>query len=157
MLKLKLIEEDSYYCNFKEYYGLIDLVLPNNMNYYNFEKHYNNPNIVVLIIKKMCIGIVFPLYLAEKFNYITNVIKYNDHEEIYENGMKIVYIDEQWDIKKWNYIHIINFYSYLPYIIDKSCTYLEFRKLDKYKDHTLDIPNYDLNFLESLCWNIDLL
>ena len=42
MSKLKLIEEEYYECDFKEYYGIIDLVLPENMNYYNFEKYYNN-------------------------------------------------------------------------------------------------------------------
>lgn len=155
MSKLKLIEEEYYECDFKEYYGIIDLVLPENMNYYNFEKYYNNPNITVLIIKKMCIGIVFPLYIAEKFGYIKNVLKYNNYEEIYENGMKIVYIDEKWDIKKWNYIYIINFYNSLPYIIDKSCTFLELKKIDSIKNNKN--TNYDFYFLESLCWNIDLI
>ena len=34
-------------------------------------KYYHNPNIIVLIIESMCIGIVMPSHIAYKFKYIS--------------------------------------------------------------------------------------
>ena len=146
--------KDDYPCNLKEYFALIDLIVPPSLLYQNLEKYYNNPNVIVLIIEKMSIGIIFSLHIAEKFSYIANALKFNDFSYIYENGMKIVTISKEWDTKKWSYSKMLNFYKNLDKIENKNCQQLKI-KMDK----AIEIgcqPDFDIEFLNSLLWNAHL-
>ena len=78
----------------------------------------NNKNIVLLIIESMCIGIVMPIHIANKFSYIVNAIKYDEYIEIVKNGMKIVSISNEWDTKKWSMTRIMKFYIFF---INENC------------------------------------
>lgn len=149
--------EDNYPCNFKEYYGLMDLILPISMKYVNLEMYYNNSNIYVLIIEKMSLGIVMSRQIAEKFSYICNAIKYNEYAYIYEDGMKIITVSNSWDTKKWSYVKMLKFYENLSSIETKTCTQLENEvKEMKEKPYYTGGPGYDIEFLNSLLWNAHL-
>ena len=146
--------KDDYPCNLKDYFALIDLIVPPSLLYQNLEKYYNNPNVIVLIIEKMSFGIIFSLHIAEKFSYIANALKFNDFSYIYENGMKIVTISKEWETKKWSYSKLLNFYKYLKIIENKNCQQLKI-KMDKAIVNGYD-ADFDLEFLNSLLWNAHL-
>ena len=149
--------EDNYPCNFKEYYGLMDLILPISMKHVNLEMYYNNSNIYVLIIENMSLGIVMSKQIAEKFSYICNAIKYSEYEYIYEGGMKIITVSNSWDTKKWSYVKMLKFYENLSSIETKTCTQLENEiKEMKGKPYYTGSPGYDIEFLNSLLWNLHL-
>ena len=83
-IETSLFEDETpnydYKCSFMQYFGIIDLVVPNNSFTENkLEKYYIHKNIVVLIIESMAIGIVLNEHLAKKFKYIDNVIQYKDY------------------------------------------------------------------------------
>jgi hypothetical protein len=146
-----IISNEECEVDFMEYYGIIDIVLPPNLSSIDIEKYYKNPNIVILIIESMCLGIFMNLHIARKFKYIENSLKdTEDHEYVYENGMKIVRVPSEWNTLKWSYIKIQKFYKYLPYIDDLSIEELEIKGLDVKRGL---FPNFDYNFLESLLWN----
>ena len=146
--------KDDYPCNLKEYFSLIDLIVPPSLLYKNLEKYYNNPSIIVLIIEKMSVGIIFSLHIAEKFSYIVNAINFNEYSYIYENGMKIITIPKEWETKKWSYSKLLNFYKYLNIIENKNCRQL---KIKADKDIAIGCePEFDLEFLNSLLWNAHL-
>ena len=146
--------KDDYPCNLKEYFSLIDLIVPPSLVYEDLEKYYNNPNIIVLIIEKMSFGIIFSLHIAEKFSYIVNALKFNDYSYIYENGMKIITIPKEWETKKWSYSKLLNFYKNLYIIENKNCLQLEIKQ-DKAIVGGFE-PDFDLEFLNSLLWNAHL-
>ena len=107
--------EDDYKCNFKEYFGLIDLVHPIGMDVTNIEKYYNNPNIYVLIIRPMSLGIVMNKHVALQFKYIEGLIILKSYSVIYDDGMKIIKLDDTWDTSKWYYtkLSIILSHTYI--------------------------------------------
>ena len=146
--------KDDYPCNLKEYFSLIDLIVPPSLVYEDLEKYYNNPNIIVLIIEKMSLGIIFSLHIAEKFSYIVNALKFNEYSYIYENGMKIITIPKEWETKKWSYLKLLNFYKNLYMIETKTCQQLKIKQ-DKAIVGGFE-PNFDLEFLNSLLWNANL-
>ena len=139
----------DYKCSFNEYFGLIDLIVPNkSFTENNIEKFYIHKNIVVLIIESMALGIVLNEHLARKFKYIDNVIQYKDYSVIFEDGMKIIKISTEWDTRRWSYFKLKYFYSWVQDIENKSCTKIE----DEIKNNNFNLP-YDIHFLNSLCWN----
>ena len=142
---------DHYEVDFMEYFGIIDLVLPNNLSSNDIEKYYKNPNIVILIIESMCLGIFMNIHISKKFKFIDNCLKDpEDHECVYENGMKIVRVPSEWNTLKWSYIKIQKFYEHLPHIDDLSMEELELKRLDVQRGL---FPNFDYHFLDSLHWN----
>ena len=146
--------KDDYPCNLKEYYSLIDLIVPPSLVFENLEKYYDNSNIIVLIIEKMSLGIIFSLHIAEKFSYIANALKFNEYSYIYENGMKIVVIPKEWETKKWSYTKLQKFYNNLHKIESKNSEEL---KNEYYKTKKLGYDSdFDLEFLNSLLWNANL-
>lgn len=148
---------DDYPCNFKEYFGLMDLVLPTSMKYVDLEMYYNNSNIYVLIIEKMSVGLVMSRHIAEKFSYICNAVKYNEYEYIYEDGMKIITVSNSWDTKKWSYVKMLHFYDNLSSIETKTCYQLENYIKEREKNpYSTCAPRYDIEFLNSLLWNAHL-
>ena len=152
---IKCVLQDDYPCSFEEYFGLIELVVPNMFDKQNLEKYYNNPNIVVMIIEKMSLGILMSRHIAERFSYIQNAIKYNDYQYIYKTGMIIVTIPREWDTKKWLYTKIRRFYDNLEFIECKDCNQLRaIEKIRQYPDYICS--SIDLEFLESLLWNAHL-
>ena len=155
---INLSLKDNYECTFKEYFGLLNIIYPHKscITDYELEKYYNNPNIIVLIIEQMCLAIVMPYHLAIKFKYIDNIIKYKDYYVIYEEGMKIIKISNEWNINKWRYTKILNFYNWIIQIENKSCEELELETVQKKEDITYINPVFDINFLNALCWNHDI-
>ena len=136
-------------------YDILTIVVPENSSSFNLKDHIHNKNIILLIIESMCIGIVLPQHIANRFSYIVNSIKYNDYIQEYKNGMKIIKIDSEWDTRKWSYSKIRKFYKVLEHI--------ELYDVDKLKEKIcgfeLDFEtrtSIDINFLESLLWNANL-
>ena len=146
--------KDDYVCDLKAYYALIDLIIPRSIAKENLEKYYNNSNIIVMIIEKMCLGIFKSLHIAEKFTYIKNAIKYKDYSYVYENGMKIIIIPQEWDTRKWSYTKILRFYDNLHKFETKNYQEL---LLDQTTNIEIGYDNgVDLEFLSSLLWNSHL-
>lgn len=138
------------------YYGILNIIKPKTEMFFDIGAFCSNKNIVMLVIETMCIGIIMPLHIANKFKYIENAIKYEEFKQVRDNGMKIVSIGEEWDTKRWSYSKIKNFYNWLGEIETKSCSEIE----DEYKRNlsraSFMRPHYDMHFLSSLCWNNDL-
>ena len=136
--------------------NLLSLVFPKDMLVPRcIEACVNNKNIVLLIIESMCIGIVMPIHIANKFSYIVNAIKYDEYIEIVKNGMKIVSISNEWDTKKWSMTRIIKFYDIL-HEIENYCVEKIKEKMNNHEIIHIHKQNIDLNFLESLLWNANL-
>ena len=155
-IETSLFEDETpnydYKCTFMQYFGLIDLVVPNmSFTKYEIEKYYIHSNIVVLIIESMATGIVMNVHLAKKFKYIENAIEYKDYSVIFEDGMKIIKISTKWDTSLWSYFKIKNFYNWIDCIENKSLLVIEEEIKTKYCSNS-SIP-YDMQFLNSLCWN----
>lgn len=148
------MNNDSYY-TFKEYFGLVDLVLPRGITEETLENYYKNPNIVLVIIDSMCVGIIMTTHIAYKFDILFKKLNTlsADVSFFYEGGMKIVHIGTDIDTRSWKYFKILEFYNYLKYIDDKSCDELE---LEFVRGPNTPPPIYDLNFLKALKWNDDI-
>ena len=139
----------DYKCGFMEYFGIMDLITINStITKYNIENYYIHSNVVVLIIENMSLGIVMNAHLANKFKYIQNAIQYKDYSVIFENGMKIIKIPTAWETSNWSYFKLRNFYTWIEMLENKAI------------DHVAEGPfknSIDKEFLDSLCWNTDLL
>lgn len=139
----------DYKCGFMEYFGIMDLIsLNSSITKYNIEQYYIHSNVIVLIVESMSLGIVMNSHLANKFKYIQNAIKYKDYSVIFENGMKIIKIPKAWETNNWSYFKLRNFYDWIQMIENKS--------IDDLAEGSLK-ESIDKEFIDSLCWNTDLL
>ena len=100
----------------------------------------------------MALGIVLNEHLAKKFKYIDNVIQYKDYSVIFEDGMKIIKISTEWDTRRWSYFKLKDFFNWIGSVENKSCSKIE-EELSTCKYD----PGYDVEFLNSLCWNTHLI
>ena len=139
----------DYKCGFMEYFGIMDLIsIDSKVTNYNIEQYYIHSNVVVLIVEAMSLGIVMNDHLARKFKYIENAINYKDYSVIFENGMKIVKIPKAWETKSWSYFKLRNFYTWIEMLENKT---IDDVAEGSFKD------SIDKEFMDSLCWNTDLL
>ena len=139
-----------------QYYGILNIIKPKSDMFFDIGSYCCNKNIVLLVIETMCIGIIMPLHIANKFKYIENAIKYEEYRQVRENGMKIISVDEKWDTKLWSYSKIKNFYGWLGDIEMKSCNELEEEYNKKITQVSFMRPCYDMHFVSGLCWNNEL-
>mgnify|MGYP000235827487 CR=1 FL=1 len=138
------------------YYGILNIVKPKSDMFFDIGAYCSNKNIVMLVIETMCIGIIMPLHIANKFKYIENAINYGEFKQVRDNGMKIVSIGEKWDTRRWSYSKIKNFYNWLSDIETKTCSEIEVQYKRTISQASFMRPHYDMHFLSSLCWNNDL-
>jgi hypothetical protein len=141
-------------CDIREYFGLIDIVLPKNMKQDNLQKYFVNKNMVFMIIETMCLALLMPLHIANRFAFVKNCIKYSDYSIIFDNGMKIIKIPQEWNTQQWSYVKLLRFYDILPEFELLSHEDIE-SKLDD-TSSTNGYVSFDPHFLSSLCWNINM-
>lgn len=111
----------------------------------------NNPNIFILVIRNMAIGIVMVRSIAERFGFIRKMIQYNEEERFRNYAVNIIVIYEQWDTSNWYYTRVARFYEYLDFIEDKTVEYMISKESTATKAYRVDT-----NFLLSLLWNNEL-
>ena len=135
--------------------NVVDVVVPPGISVCNVYDYVRNPNLNILVIECMCLGIILNDHIANKFQYIQNINKYDEDEieRVTPDGMKIYTINKEWDTRKWSYTKISKFYKYIHEIENMSCSQIEehLKKRD-YKNNEY----VDYHFLESLCWNNDI-
>jgi len=100
-LKLKLdLNIDEFITDIDGNVNFVEMI------YYNF----NNPNKILLIIEDMSLGIIMTKHIANKFQYIKNILEYSEKENMgihkdytYQDyPIKIIKIDKEWDTSKWS-------------------------------------------------------
>lgn len=135
--------------------NIVDVIVPPGIYKCNIYDHVHNPNLNIIIIESMCLGIIINDHIANKFQYIKNINKYDedDIERVTPDGMKIYRINKEWDTRKWSYTKISRFYNYFDEIENMSCSEIGENIKDR---HIYYIKNIDYHFLESLCWNNDI-
>ena len=130
--------------------NLIKIIVPENDNVSKNDMIWMsllNPNMNLLIIESMCIGIVMTDYMANNFGYIRSIKNYDTPLKYKKFSIKIVIIDSNWDIYNWNNVNLERFYySMADNIIGKQLE--EIKNFDSWKVETIDIK-----FLEALSWN----
>ena len=135
--------------------NVVDVVVPPGISICNLYDYVSNPNLNLLVIECMCLGIIMNDHIANKFQYIQNINKYDEDEieRVTPDGMKIYIISREWDIRKWSYTKISKFYNYISEIENMSCSEIE----EKIKNGCIYYTkNIDYHFLNSLCWNNDI-
>ena len=140
-------------CDIREYFGLIDIIVPASMKYQNLQKYFVNKNMVFMIIETMCLALLMPLHVANRFAFVQNCIKYSDYSIIFDNGMKIIKIPPEWNTEHWSYVKLLQFYDILPEIelLSHECIESKINSLSNG-----DYVRFDPHFLSSLCWNVNM-
>ena len=61
----------------------------------------------------MSLGIVMNKHVALQFKYIEGLIILKSYSVIYDDGMKIIKLDDTWDTSKWYYTKQNHFIAHL--------------------------------------------
>lgn len=143
------------YIRFMSNLHITQLILPPNESKLQYTDDFYicncNPHLTVVIIEKMSLGIVMTDYLANQFDYIRCILERQQHKTFAFTNMKVVIINEEWDIHLWNQYKLERFYNYMYSYISK---YNTINALKNSIDDSPFIKDYiDFHFLESLSWN----
>ena len=120
---------------------------------------FNNPNMVLLIIEDMCLGIIMTDHIATKFQYIKQTLEYRKENRLsaikiptYLNfPIKIIKIDKNWDTNNWNYYKISRIY--FEGVFDKIETYSLKEAINYFKKNIWLKKDACFNFLTALSWH----
>ncbi len=120
---------------------------------------FNNPNMVLLIIEDMSLGIIMTDHIANKFEYIKQTIEYRKENRLSTNKIptylnlpiKIIKIDKNWDTSNWNYYKLTKIYN--NSIFDKIETYSLKEAINYYKSNEYLERFVCFNFLTTLSWH----
>ena len=106
----------------------------------------HNPNMYLLIIESMCLGIIMTDHLAENFAYIRGLKKYHTFIKYKKYNIKVLKINSHWDTSNWNSDKLERFHSDMThYILGNQIE--DIKQLDSWILEKLDI-----RFLEALSW-----
>ena len=120
--------------------------LPSNNKIELIWNYINNPNMYLIIIESLCLGIIINDHLANNFGYIRGMKEYANFEKYNKYKIKIIRISNKWDTSKFNISKLKSFYNMETYINNKSLEYI--KKEDEWIKDKIDI-----NFLEALSWS----
>ena len=110
----------------------------------------NNTHLTILIIQKMSLGIIMTDHTANQFGYIKCILEKGQHTIVSGSKLKIVTIDEQWDIHQWNPFKINRFYYDMS---DYMQRHRSIASLQEYiQEHEWVKDKVDIAFLETLSW-----
>ena len=120
---------------------------------------FNNPNMVLLIIEDMCLGLIMTDHTANKFQYIKQTLEYRKEERLSANNIpkylnfpiKIIKIDKKWDTYNWNYYKISRIY--IEDVFNKIETYSLNEAINYYKKNDYLKNDVCFNFLNALSWH----
>ena len=120
---------------------------------------FNNPNMALLIIEDMCLGIIMTDHIATKFQYIKQTLEYREENKLSANPIptylnfpiKIIKIDKKWDTNNWNYYKISRIY--IEGIFDKIETYSLKESINYLKKNKWLKKDVCFNLLTALSWH----
>ena len=120
---------------------------------------FNNPNMVLLIIEDMCLGLIMTDHIATKFQYIKQTLEYREGNQLSANPIptyldfpiKIINIDKKWDTRIWNYHKISRIY--FEGVFDKIEHYSLKEAIKYFKKNKWAKNDACLNFLTALSWH----
>jgi len=120
---------------------------------------FNNPNMVLLIIEDMCLGLIMTDHIATKFEYIKQTLEYRKESQLSANPIptyldfpiKIIKIDKNWDTRIWNYYKISRIY--FEGVFDKIEHYPLKEAINYFKKNKWVKNDVCLNFLTALSWH----
>jgi len=122
----------------------------NNTYHQDLFNNLYNPNMCMIIIEDMCLGIIINNHTAIKFDYIKNVC--NKYSNVYyypPYKCKIYRIDSGWDTSKWDYYSLLNSTNMFEHIAGKNIQQV---RLQSDREGYTRYKNY-IPFLEALSWN----
>ena len=108
--------------------------------------YINNPNMYLIVIESLCLGIIITDQMANSFGYIRSIREYGKFEKYNKYQIQIVRISNKWDTSKFNNLKLKHFYNMEPYITNKSINYIK-------EEEEWIKSKIDINFLEALSWS----
>ena len=145
----------------KKYYNLKTEL---NINYISMESqdipeywfnevliNMDNPNMYLLIIENMSLGIILNNHIAEKFGYIRTITEHNETKNHKNYKIKIINIDKKWDTSKWSYYKIRGIPSRFQDLENKNISQIQ----EFLNEHSYMNDLVDIEFLKSLSWGDD--
>lgn len=142
----------------KKYYNLKKEL---NINYISMESqdipeywfnevliNMDNPNMYLLIIENMSLGIILNNHIAEKFGYIRTITEHNEIKNHKNYKIKIINIDKKWDTSKWSYYKIRLINSRFQDLENRNIAQIQ----EYMDDHSYISDLIDIEFLKSLSW-----
>ena len=112
------------------------------------ENTYNalyNPNLCLVVIQDMAIGIFLTMHMAKNFGYIRMIVERNEYKTLQQKTSCIVItIDDKWDTSKWSYDKLSRFHNSMGSHISDST-------LENIKNtESWVLQHIDIAFLEAL-------
>lgn len=141
---------ERHYYKTKHLLHVTHFVVPNGYDNTtdSIENAYNalyNPNLCLVVIQDMAIGIFLTMHLAKKFGYIRMILERYEYKTLQQKTSCIVItIDNKWDTSKWCYDKLSRFHNSMGSYISDS-TLENIQNEDSWKLQHIDIP-----FLEAL-------
>lgn len=115
------------------------------------ENTYNalyNPNLCLVVIQDMAIGVFLTMHFAKKFGYIRMILEKNEYKTLKQKTSCIVItIDNKWDTSKWCYDKLSRFHNSMGSYISDS-TLENIQNEDSWK-----LQHIDVAFLEALSFD----
>ena len=108
----------------------------------------DNPNMYLLIIENMSLGIIINNHIAEKFGYIRTLKEHNEIKYHKNYKIKIINFDKKWDTTKWSYYKLRSIVSRFNDIENKNISQI----IEFINDHSYMGELIDIEFLTSLSW-----
>lgn len=119
--------------------------------FYEVLINFNNPNMYLLIIENMSLGIILNNHIAEKFGYIRTITQHNEIKTYKNYNIKIINIDKNWDTSKWSYYKIKSIHSRFNDLENKNISQI----IEFMNDHSYMNDLIDIEFFKSLSWGND--
>ena len=106
----------------------------------------DNPNATIIVIKAMCMGIIFTDHTLHKMEYFRSIVK--DRFQMCDGYRgKYYVVGTDWDTSRWSMGKLKNIHFWISHIDNLS--------MDHIKQTTPLIPceRPDIAFLEAMSWN----
>ena len=111
----------------------------------------NNPNMYLMIIENMSLGIIMNNHIAENFGYIRTISEHNEVKYYKNYKIKIVNINKEWDTSKWSYYKIRGIVNRFHDLENKNISDIE----HNIHNNSWQTDLIDIEFLKSLSWGYD--
>tara|TARA_B100000424_G_C22929336_1_gene494382 strand:- start:462 stop:947 length:486 start_codon:yes stop_codon:yes gene_type:complete len=111
----------------------------------------NNPNMYLMIIENMSLGIIMNNHIAENFGYLRTISEHNEFKYYKNYKIKIVNINKEWDTSKWSYYKIRGIVNRFHDLENKNISDIE----HNIHNNSWQTDLIDIEFLKSLSWGYD--
>ena len=159
---VKNIDTHKFYIKAKQDLNIEKFTVEKDISLTTSEQIYNsfsNPNMVLLIIEDMSLGLIMTDHIAKKFQYLKQTLEYREENKLSANQIptylnfpiKIIKIDKNWSTHNWNCSKIKRIY--MDQLFDKFETY-SLKETENYlKKHNWYKQQVCFNFLTALSWH----